>query len=110
MRPYATLLIALLLLSPAVGPAGCSRDDGAAGVYEASLGDGKNVELTLEKSGKGSWTVGADTIVFRWSRENGTVLLHTRAGGVVAAEPAPGGGGLLMDLPGVGELAFVRQE
>lgn len=92
-----------LLLLPAVTACAPERDS-LAGKYSASNGD-LEIELTLGKDGKGTWSTDTDEITFKWSRRaNDRIWLHTISGGVI--EGTVEGSGIRLYLPGVAPLDF----
>lgn len=100
-------LCALLLVLILVLAAGCTRDTGpVAGTYTAS---GETpVTLTLDESGKGTWSTDLDEITFKWSvRKGNTLWVHTKEGGVI--QGAIEDGRIRLALPGVGEMEFERE-
>jgi hypothetical protein len=67
------------------------------------------VTLTLEAGGKGGWVVEQETTPLRWEARSGSLWLHLKTGGVLAARPAPGEQALMVDLPGVGMVKLRRK-
>ncbi|NCC25508.1 MAG: hypothetical protein EOM25_09995 [Deltaproteobacteria bacterium] len=76
------------------------------GKYEARDEAGKVIRMELSEGGRGIWIHEGETVEFFWAAREGSVSLHTRTGGVVQTRNQDGG--LLVKLPGVGELVFKR--
>lgn len=64
------------------------------------------VVLTLEGGGKGQWTAEGESTPLRWEERSGSLWLHLKSGGVLAARPVPGQPAVTLDLPGVGTLTL----
>jgi len=67
------------------------------------------VTLTLQDGGKGAWSVEQETTSVRWEESRGSLWLHFKAGGVIAAHPIAGEQALLVELPGVGPVRLQRK-
>ena len=97
------LLFLLLVLA-----AGCSRDMGYVGTWEAIAQDGGTVVLEIDEAGRGTWSTGTDTLQFKWSVKDGDLVLHTRSGGVMVGVQEDGC--LRVEVPGSDEMCFRRKE
>ena len=83
----------------------CGSGSSWEGRYEGRADPSSpDVTLTLQPGGKGGWTVEQETTPLRWEERNGSVWLHLKTGGVVAARPVPGEKALLLELPAVGPV------
>lgn len=100
----AALCLAALCLAALTA---CSGAPDVAGSYHADA-DGERVELELTDGGKGVWTTQDEEVAFSWERRDEEVWLHTRSGGLMTGT-LEHGGGLTMDVPGVGALHFSRE-
>jgi hypothetical protein len=67
------------------------------------------VALTLQAGGKGGWTVEQETTSLRWEERRGSLWLHLKTGGVIAARPVAGEQALLVELPGVGMVKLHKR-
>jgi len=98
----------LVCLAALVMCMACSGQPQIAGRYEAShsgLSGQVQVVMVLGEDGSGKWETGGELIHFSWTADAGAVSVHTREGAVI--EGKTGGGRILLDVPGVGELQFV---
>ncbi len=95
-------LLALLSLVSA-----CERGPNPVGSYAAEPDSGP-VTMTLEEDGRGVWKTGLDEIAFSWSLRDGTLVLHTRDGGVVTGRPAEAG--WRVAIPGAGQYHLRRAQ
>lgn len=89
--------------------AACSDRSGQVGRYEAShsgLSGQVDVVMILGDDGSGKWEIEGEVLPFSWSVRPGVVTVHTRDGAVVEGKIE--GDNVLLDVPGVGKLLFVR--
>ena len=116
MRLSVALLSMLLLLSLSTA---CSQGPNIEGRYEAASSAVDSGEtstpkalLVLDGNGKGEWIVDGITTACTWNiRGDNEVLLHTKAGGVIAGSlktQGPENHSIHFELPGVGELIFLQ--
>jgi hypothetical protein len=88
---------------------GCEPATQFEGRYEGREAPISRVSLTLQAGGKGAWTVEQETTPLRWEIRDGTVWLHFKGGGVIAARPIDGAQQTLMvELPGIGTVRLLR--
>lgn len=87
--------------------AGCQQTDDVSGRYVAQAQSGE-VLLVLDEGGRGTWATDEEDIAFTWERRGDEVWLHTRGGGVLVGTLSAGGG-IVMQMPGVGEVVFSRE-
>lgn len=85
---------------------GCDQgSEPVAGTYRAE-GPAGPIELILKDSGEGIWSSAADEISFKWSVDEKKLRLHTKAGGVIEGRLQQEA--VVVNLPGVGELKFLK--
>lgn len=105
-RFFCFFLAVACLLAACSGGAPSAQLAGKYVVVDESGGGGKTVTLEFNAGGEGAWSTDADSVSFKWDVRDNTVILHTKAGGVI--EAVIEGDALLVDLPGVGSLTFTK--
>ncbi len=103
MRAGSVLLVVLIFWA-------CESSSPWEGRYEGqSAPHLPGLALTLQPGGKGGWSVEQETTPLRWEERSGSLWLHLKTGGVIAARPVPGEPALLVELPGVGNVKLHRK-
>lgn len=98
-----------LLLVACLALVACSDRTAQVGRYEAShsgMSGQVDAVMILDEDGSGKWEIQGEVLPFSWSVRPGVVTVHTRDGAVVEGKIE--GGDVLLDVPGVGKLLFVR--
>ena len=104
-----TRLLACFVLCTFLALAACTDRTELVGRYAAShvgLSGQVDVVMVLGEDGSGKWEIEGEVLQFSWSVRPGVVTVHTRDGAVV--EGVIEGENVRLDVPGVGELFFVR--
>jgi hypothetical protein len=99
------VLLSVLLVWACESPSPWEGRYEGAGTSPPSPG----VALALLPGGKGEWSVEQETTPLRWEERSGSVRLHLKTGGVLAARPIPGEPALLVELPGVGMVKLHKR-
>jgi hypothetical protein len=104
VKRIAVWLLTLWLLA-------CGGNAEISGDYAAShqgLSGPVDVRMTIEPDGNGRWEIGGENMPFLWSVRSGILTIHAREGAVV--EGRREGDDLRVDVPGVGQVLFVRRK
>lgn len=90
------LFIALLVLG------GCGEPRTPyAGTYRSEKSyAGKNIELDLKDSGKGTWSYGGKPVEFTWVVNDGKLWFYIKGGAILIATPGEEGKILSIDTTG----------
>jgi hypothetical protein len=102
-------LIFRLLLVSILTLAACSDRAQLVGRYDAShagLNGQVDVVMVLGEDGSGKWEIEGEVLAFSWIARSEGLTVHTRDGAVV--EGTIQGDNVLLDVPGIGKLLFVR--
>lgn len=98
-----------LLLVSFLALAACSDRAQLVGRYDAThagLSGQVDVVMVLGEDGSGKWEIEGEVLAFSWTVRSEGLAVHTRDGAVV--EGTIEGDNVLLDVPGVGKLLFVR--
>lgn len=107
MKHSAYQLFLLLCICIAVLP-GCEDKGPAPGEYFRRF-DGEHaqrIDLQLDPSGQGSWTIDDNRIPFKWESQSEQILLHTEAGAIIQGRLSQGQ--IEFTIPGAGTATFEK--
>lgn len=91
--------------------AACGGAENVSGDYAAShqgLSGQVDVRMTIEADGTGRWEIGGEHMQFVWTLRSGILTIHAREGAVVEGRREDDD--LRVDVPGVGQVLFVRRK
>jgi outer membrane lipoprotein-sorting protein len=96
-----TVVLGLILLGLVLGGCGESRSQ-FAGTYKSvePFGGKDYIDLDLQESGKGTWTLGGKTVEFTWMVDDGKIFIYTKPGAILVVTPSEGGKMLSADMTG----------
>ena len=91
----------LILVMLAVSGCGESRSR-FAGTYRSvnPVGEKNYIDLELEESGKGTWTVAGSTTEFTWVVNDRKIWIYLKTGAIIIITPSGGGEELSADMTG----------
>jgi len=91
----------LILVMLAVSGCGESRSQ-FAGTYRSvnPVGEKNYIDLELEESGKGTWTVAGSTTEFTWVVNDRKIWIYLKTGAIIIITPSGGGEELSADMTG----------
>jgi len=91
----------LILVMLAVSGCGESRSQ-FAGTYRSvnPVGEKNYIDLELEESGKGTWTVAGSTTEFTWVVNDRKICIYLKTGAIIIITPSGGGEELSADMTG----------
>jgi hypothetical protein len=95
------VILGLILVGLVLGGCGESRSQ-FAGTYKSvkPFAGTDYVDLDLQDSGKGSWTLAGKTTEFTWVVNDGKIWIYTKPGAILIVTPSEGGKTLSADMTG----------
>jgi hypothetical protein len=102
-KDYRTLALILGMIMVGLVLSGCgeSRSEFAGTYKSVKPFAGKDfVDLDLQDSGKGTWTLAGKTSEFTWVVNDGKIWIYTKPGAILIVTPSEGGKTLSADMTG----------
>jgi len=93
--------LGLLMLGLVMGGCGESHSQ-FAGTYKSiePFGGKDYIDLELQETGKGTWTLAGKTVEFTWVVNAGKIWIYTKPGAILIVTPVEGGKILSADMTG----------
>jgi outer membrane lipoprotein-sorting protein len=94
-------ILGLIMVGLVMGGCGESRSQ-FAGTYKSvePFGGKNHIDLDLQDSGKGTWTLAGKSVEFTWVVNDGKVWIYTKQGVIIIVTPLEGGKILSADMTG----------